>query len=81
MKRVLTYRGLTLRQMSRTDLRMQLETNRDRLRVRLGVFAVLGAATLLTQPVIGLFVLTIGALTTCWLLQNNAALRRELEER
>lgn len=81
MKRELTYGRLTLKQMSRTDLRTQLETNRYWLRVRTGILTALGMATLFVQPAVGIFVLSVGALTGRWLLQNNAAIRRELNER
>ncbi len=81
MKRELTYRGLTLNHMTGTDLRMQLEVNRDRLRVRAWIMGALGAATLFVQPLAGAFVLAVGSLTSWWLLRNNQALRRELNER
>ncbi|MBR4710631.1 MAG: hypothetical protein IKP10_01265 [Clostridia bacterium] len=81
MKRVPTYRGLTLNQMSKTDLRMRLETNRDRLRVRAWIMGLLGAVTLCVHPAAGIFVLAVGSLTSWWLLQNNKALRLALTER
>lgn len=82
MKRELTYRGLTLRQMTWQDLWAQLEMNVQRLRARTGILAVFGAIAALTvHPAAGAFCLGVAALTGYWLMQNNRAIRAEIASR
>ena len=54
MKRTLRYHGKLLEQMTREELREQLDWNRQRLLLRLGIGAIVALATLTVHPVLGL---------------------------
>ena len=81
MKRVLTYNGLTLDQMSKTDLLCRLRKNRERLRTRFLVLNVMGVAATLTHPLAGVYTLIVCAVTSYWLMQNNRAIEEEIAAR
>ncbi len=81
MKRQLRYNGVSLRMMSKADLRGQLIVNRERMMTRAAILGILGALTMIADPLLGLFPLGVCALTSFWLWQNNRAIESELEAR
>lgn len=54
MKRTHRYHGKPLEQMNREELREQLDWNRQRLLLRLGIGGILALTTLMVHPLLGL---------------------------
>lgn len=81
MNRKLSYNGKTLSQMTKQELEAQYETNKKRLVARSGFLGGVGVLACFVMPVLAVGPLAAGAVTGNWLIENNKAIKEELEKR
>ena len=72
MNRKLSYNGKELHQMSTDELKAQLKINQYRLKALLLAFV---------NPILSVIPIVILLITRYWLLQNNYAIKQEINRR
>ena len=81
MNRKLTYKGKELHQMSVDELKAQLKINQLRLKERAICFLIGAMLLAFVHPVLAVIPIVILLITRYWLLQNNNAIREEINRR
>lgn len=81
MNRKLSYNGKELHQMSVDELKAQLKINQLRLKERAICFLIGAMLLAFVHPVLAVIPIVILLITRYWLLQNNNAIREEINRR
>lgn len=81
MNRKLSYNGKTLKEMTKSELHKQYDTNITRLKIRTGFLGACTVASCFVMPVVAVVPLGIAGITDYWLIKNNNAIKDEIESR
>lgn len=81
MNRKLSYNGKTLNQMTKQELEAQYEANQKRLVARSTFLGGVGVLACLAMPILAVAPVAVGAVTGNWIVENNKAIKEELEKR
>lgn len=81
MNRKLSYNGKELYQMSTDELKAQLKINQYRLKERAICFLIGALLLAFVNPILSVIPIVILLITRYWLLQNNYAIKQEIDRR
>ena len=81
INRKLSYGGKELHEMTKEELKKQIETNKKRM-VRNHLFvAVMTGVSLFAFPPAALFTLGVGVVRRNWMIENNKEIQKKLTNR
>lgn len=81
MNRKLSYNGKELYQMTINELERQLKTNQIRIIVRSIFLLLVTFVAGFIMPILTIFPILVLVITDYWLLQNNYAIKQEIDRR
>lgn len=81
MNRKLSYNGKELYQMTINELERQLKTNQIRIIVRSIFLLLVTFVAGFIMPILTIFPILVLVITDYWLLQNNYAIKQEINRR
>ena len=81
MNRKLSYNGKELHQMSTDELKAQLKINQYILKERAICFLIGALLLAFVNPILSVIPIVILLITRYWLLQNNYAIKQEIDRR
>ena len=81
MNRRLSYNGKELYQMSKEALQAQLKINQLRLKIRMILLLIVALISAFINPFLPIVPIGIALIIRYWLLQNNNAIKEELNKR
>ena len=81
MNRVIKYRGKTIKEMTLQELENQYKFNKTRLLYRTLFFIIVALGIIVYEPIAMIIPISFAIITGYWLMQNNQAIKEEIEYR
>ena len=81
MNRNISYQGKTIYEMTINELRKQYKLNKIRFIYRTIFFILIAISITLYEPIATIIPMSFAIITGYWLIENNNAIRKEIENR
>lgn len=81
MKRVLSYKGKTIKEMSIDELKNQYKMNKIRFAYRSIFFILVAISAIFVKPIVSIIPIIFLVITDLWLIENNSEIKKEIENK
>ena len=81
MNRIIKYNGKTIKEMTLSELENQYKMNKIRLIYRTIFFIIIALVVMFYEPISFILPIGLAIITGYWLVENNNAIRKEIESR
>ena len=81
MNRIIKYNGKTIKEMTLSELENQYKKNKIRLIYRTIFFIIIALAVMFYEPISFILPIGLAIITGYWLVENNNAIKNEIEIR
>lgn len=81
MSRIIKYNGKTIKEMKLSELENQYKMNKIRLFYRTIFFIIIALVVMFYEPILSILPIGLAIITGYWLVENNNAIKNEIEIR